>query len=183
MDRHGEDSFENPTNIPHFVSKHRIEKYLVEKTKGSSMSWTILRPVFFMENLINNFMGKMITAAWWAALGPDRKLQLVSIKDIGYFAAQAFINPAEYGNRGISLAGDDLGWAEMDKMFKEKTGHGVPTTFSIFGYLLLWAVKEIRVMFAFFRDTGYAADIPALKKMNPNLITLSKWLDMQKERR
>lgn len=74
-------------------------------------------------------------------------------------------------------------WAEADKLFKEKTGYGIPTTFSIFGYLFLWAVKEIRTMFAFFKDPGYGADIAALKKMNPNLITLSKWLDMQKAKK
>ena len=184
VDRHGEHSSENPTNVPQFISKHRIEKHLEEKAKGSTMTYTILRPVFFMENLANNFQGKLISAAWWAGLGPHRKLQLVALQDIGYFAAQAFINPTapEYKNRGISLAGDELTWVEADKLFKEKTGHGIPTTFSIFGYLLLWAVKPLGQMFAFFRDPGYAADIPALKEMNPNLISLSRWLDMQKEK-
>jgi uncharacterized protein YbjT (DUF2867 family) len=183
VDRHGEHSSENPTNVPHFISKHRIEKHLEQKAKGSTMTYTILRPVFFMENLANNFQGKLVGAAWWVGIGPDRKLQLVSLQDIGYFAAQAFINSTapEYKNRAIGLAGDELTWAETDKLFKEKTGYGVPTTFSIFGYLLLWAVKTVGMMFAFFRDPGYAADIPALKKMNPNLISLSKWLDMQKE--
>jgi uncharacterized protein YbjT (DUF2867 family) len=183
VDRHGEHSFENPTNIPHFISKHRIEKHLEEKAKCSKMTWTILRPVFFMENLSNSFMGKLLSATWWAGLGPDRKLQLVALGDIGYFAAQAFINPTEYKYRAISLAGDELTWTEADTLFKEKTGHGIPTTFSIFGYLLLWAVKDIGTMFAFFKEQGYAADIAALKKMNPNLITLSKWLDMQKQKK
>lgn len=88
VDRHGEHSFDNPTNIPHFISKHRIEKHLEEKAKGSKMTWTILRPVFFMENLTNDFAGKLVSATWWVALGPDRKLQLVSTGDIGYFAAR-----------------------------------------------------------------------------------------------
>jgi uncharacterized protein YbjT (DUF2867 family) len=184
VDRHGEHSSENPTNVTHFISKHRIEKHLEEKAKGSTMTYTILRPVFFMENLASNFQGKLVSAAWWAGLGPDIKLQLVSLLDIGYFAAQAFINPTapEYKNRGISLAGDELTWTEADKVFKEKTGYGIPTTFSIFGYLLLWAVKTLSVTFAFLKDPGYAADISALKEMNPNLISLSKWLDMQKEK-
>ena len=185
VDRHGEHSSENPTNVPHFISKHRIEKHLEEKAKGSTMTYTILRPVFFMDNLTNNFPGKLTSAAWWVGLGPDRKLQLVALRDIGYFAAQAFINPTapEYKNRAISLAGDDLTWAEANRLFKEKTGHGIPTTFSIFAYLLLWAIKDVDLMFTFFRDTGYAADIPALKKMNPDLISLGKWLDMQKEKK
>jgi uncharacterized protein YbjT (DUF2867 family) len=185
VDRHGEHSSENPTNVPHFISKHRIEKHLEEKAKGAKMTYTILRPVFFMQNLANNFQGKLISATWWAALGPDTKLQLVALQDIGFFGAQAFINPTspEYKNRGISLAGDELSYTEADNLFKEKTGYAMPATFSIFGHLLMWAVKDIGTMFTFFREQGYAADISALKKMNPNLITLSKWLDMQKEKK
>ena len=71
VDRHGEHSSENPTNIPHFISKYRIEKHLEEKAKGSMMTYTILRPVFFTENLANNFQGKLVSTAWWAGLGPD----------------------------------------------------------------------------------------------------------------
>jgi uncharacterized protein YbjT (DUF2867 family) len=185
VDRHGERSSENPTNVPHFISKHRIEKHLEENAKGTNMTYTILRPVFFMENLANNFQGKLVSTTWWVALGPDTKLQMVSLQDIGFFAAQAFINPTapEYKNRGIGLAGDELSYNEADKLFREKAGYPIPTTFSIFGYLFLWAVKEIGLMFTFFKEQGYAADIPALKKMNPNLITLSKRLDMQKEKK
>lgn len=182
VDRHGEHSSENPTNVPHFISKHRVEKHLEQKAKGTKMTYTILRPVFFMENLTSDFQGKLVGATWWVALGPDTKLQLVAIQDIGFFAAQAFINPtsAEYQNRGIGLAGDELSYTEANDLYKEKTGYAMPATFSIFGYLFLWAIKEINTMFTFFKEQGYAADIPALKKMNPNLITLSKWLDVQK---
>jgi uncharacterized protein YbjT (DUF2867 family) len=49
VERGGEDqSYENPTPIPHFISKHRIEHHLVEKA-GDKMQWTILRPVAFMD--------------------------------------------------------------------------------------------------------------------------------------
>jgi uncharacterized protein YbjT (DUF2867 family) len=49
VDRGGDDkSFETPTEIPHFVSKHNIEHHLVDKAAGK-MQWFILRPVVFME--------------------------------------------------------------------------------------------------------------------------------------
>jgi uncharacterized protein YbjT (DUF2867 family) len=57
-DRGGPKSSSNPTNIPHFISKFHIEKHLVEKAKGSSMGYTIFRPVAFLENLTNDFAGK-----------------------------------------------------------------------------------------------------------------------------
>lgn len=42
VDRHGEDSINNPTDVPHFIHKHEIEHYLIEKTKSTDMRWTIL---------------------------------------------------------------------------------------------------------------------------------------------
>lgn len=49
VDRQGEKSLDNPTNIPHFISKHNIEHHLIDSAKGSAMTWTILRPVAFLE--------------------------------------------------------------------------------------------------------------------------------------
>jgi len=57
VDRGGSKSYETPTPIPHFISKHRIEHHLVEAA-GDEMEWTILRPTAFMENLTPDFMGK-----------------------------------------------------------------------------------------------------------------------------
>jgi uncharacterized protein YbjT (DUF2867 family) len=50
VDRGGsQGSWDNPTNVPHFISKHNVEVYLREKAKGTSLDWTILRPVAFMD--------------------------------------------------------------------------------------------------------------------------------------
>jgi nucleoside-diphosphate-sugar epimerase len=49
VERGGNDkSYDNPTNVPHFISKHNIEHHLVENA-GDKMQWTILRPVAFMD--------------------------------------------------------------------------------------------------------------------------------------
>jgi uncharacterized protein YbjT (DUF2867 family) len=49
VERGGDDkSFDNPTPVPHFISKYNIEKHLVEKAK-EKMDWCILRPVAFLE--------------------------------------------------------------------------------------------------------------------------------------
>lgn len=40
-----------PTNVPHFASKHNIEKYVKERAKETGVTWTFLRPVAFMDNL------------------------------------------------------------------------------------------------------------------------------------
>ena len=50
VDRGGDEkSPDNPTNVPHFISKSNIEKHLLEKAKVAGMDWCILRPVAFMD--------------------------------------------------------------------------------------------------------------------------------------
>ncbi|KAH0333870.1 NAD(P)-binding protein, partial [Aureobasidium melanogenum] len=176
LDRGGDKSLENPTNVPHFISKHNIERHLVDKTKGTKMSYTILRPVGFMDNWVPGMMGKMFGAMWSSALSSNRKLQLISVKDIGHFAAEAFRNPSRYHNRAISLAGDELTLKEADKVWKDAIGHGAPKTFSFMGAGLLWASKELGTMFRWFETDGYNVDIAALKKEHPGLQTLGDWI-------
>ena len=141
------------------------------------MSYTILRPVAFMENFTPDFMGKAFGATLAVGLPADKPLQYVSTSDIGHFAAQAFINPEKNKNRAIALAGDDLTFAQVDQVFKDKTGSGVPQTFGFIGSAVLWGVKEMGSMFEFFRGTGYGVQIPELKKEHPGLMTLGDWIE------
>ena len=75
-DRGGPRSASDPTNIPHFISKYNIEKHLEEQAKRVNMTYTILRPVAFMENLTDNFAGKS-PANYWCKAHPVSRLHLV----------------------------------------------------------------------------------------------------------
>jgi len=177
VDRGGEGvSEKTPTEIPHFMSKHRIEEYLKEKTSaaGSKMGWTILRPVAFLDNLTPDFMGKAFASMWYG-LG-DKPLQLVSTHDIGVFAARAFNDPGAYNQRAISLAGDELTLDQGKKIFKEVVGYDMPETFRFVGTAINFMIKEVRAMFAWFKEAGYGADIPKLRMEEPELQDFSKWL-------
>lgn len=176
VDRHGAESINNPTNIPHFISKHRVEHHLIDNAKASGMSWTILRPVAFMENFQPGFVGKVFATAWRDTI-KSRGLQLVSTDDIGVFAAMAFLHPERYASQSISLAGDELTYAQLVDVFTKKTGGPPPTTFSLASRLVLKLSEEMRTMFDFFEKQGYAADIPSLKKQHLELKDLGNWLE------
>ncbi|KAI1211242.1 NAD(P)-binding protein [Annulohypoxylon truncatum] len=176
VDRGGDKSDDSPTDVPHFSSKHNIEQYLYEKTKGGEMQWTVLRPVAFFENLVPGFMGKVFATSWKITLEKNQKLQLIATSDIGFFAAQAFLKPEEYKNKKISLAGDELTYDQFAAVFKEKTGDELPTTFHFIAAFINWMVKELGYMFRWFRNVGYGADIASLKKMNPDLKDFGTWL-------
>ncbi|KAG8358514.1 hypothetical protein FVEN_g3774 [Fusarium venenatum] len=176
VDRHGAKSIENPTNIPHFISKHNIEHHLLRRSTGTDMDWTILRPVAFMENFDGGMVGK-IFASCWKAVVKSRPLQLIATADIGVFAAKAFINMSAYKGKTISLAGDELTYDQMATVFKEKTGSDVPLAAGILARITLWLSKEMGTMFAFFENEGYGANPEELRRMHPELKTLGTWLE------
>lgn len=87
--------------------------------------------------------------------------------------------PDECAGKFFSLAGDELTYDQMAAVFKQKMGKEVPTTFSIPVRLMMMAVKELGVMFKWFSEEGYGADIPVLKKINPNLKDFGTWLETE----
>ncbi|RYP22677.1 hypothetical protein DL765_001527 [Monosporascus sp. GIB2] len=176
VDRGGERSSDNPTTVPHFISKHNIEHHLVNSTSATDMQWTILRPAAFMENFTPGFGTKVMATAWRVAV-KEKPLQLISIRDIGWFAAQAFMRPGDFAGRAISLAGDELTLSQANTIFRIKIGHEMPETFRFLARLLLWYSAEFGDMFRWFYTDGYGADIKALKAEHPDLLSLSEWLD------
>ena len=171
---------EGPTFVPHFISKYNVENHLKEQAQDR-MTWTILRPVAFMEGLSPDFMGKIMATWIKISLKPSKRLAFVATSDIGFFAAQGFLQPEnpEYKNQAISLAGDELTFDELSQVFKQKQGYGVPTTFEFVGRFIKWMVTELNVMFKWFDEEGYKIDIPKLKKLHPELMNLGDWLEKE----
>lgn len=93
------------TGIPHFDNKARIEDTL----RGLGFpSWTIVRPVFFMENLLGGWFKPAIDQGQLAmGLKPTTKLQMIAVRDIGEYGRQAFERP-DLRNAAVDIAGDEL---------------------------------------------------------------------------
>ncbi|KAL0931217.1 nucleoside-diphosphate-sugar epimerase family protein [Colletotrichum truncatum] len=180
VDRNGESSLDNPTDIPHFIHKHQIEKHLIAKSKGSNMEWTILRPVAFMDNFTDNFFGRVFVTSWKMAV-KEKPLQLVATSDIGFFGAQAFMNPEKYKGQGVSLAGDELTFDQMVGVFQKTVGRAPEGTYRILCWLFMALVKDFGVMFKWFYDVGYGADIAELKKKHAGLKDFETWLRTESE--
>ena len=177
VDRGGNDkSWSNPTNIPHFRTKHNIELHLREKAKDSAMTWTILRPVAFMDNLAPGMQSRVFLAALKSTLKPGQPLQWIACRDIGVFAAKAFENPSEYNGKAIGLAGDQTTVDQTSEAFKDATGEAVTPTWSILGSALKLVSTELRTMINWFGSEGYGVDIEAVRKLHPGLIDLRTWI-------
>lgn len=179
VDRGGDEkSWRNPTDVKHFYQKHQIELHLRDKglPPDAGFTWTVLRPVAFMDNMNPGMFCSVFTAMWNSALSPTTKLQLVSVRDIGVFASKALREPERWAGKAVSLAGDELTLAEAKEHFRNATGKELPQGWAIVAKGLLWAVKEVGDMFRFFEEEGYGADIAALSAEEPTLQDFETWL-------
>jgi uncharacterized protein YbjT (DUF2867 family) len=151
-------SADKRTGIPHFDTKWRIEETL----RGLRFpSHVILRPVFFMENLLAPFSLQGSTLAW--ALGSGTKLQMIAVEDIGWFGARAFTDAAALNGREIDLAGDIRTMPEAAKILTDALSRPIA-----FGQTPIEQVrqysKDLALMLEWFDRVGYSADITGLER-------------------
>ncbi|MFA6086859.1 NmrA/HSCARG family protein [Mucilaginibacter sp.] len=167
--------------------KYWLDKQYAEETirNASFKHWTILRPVFFMDNFIApkvsfmfpNLVNAQIAVAW----KPASKLQLIAVEDTGTFAAAAFNNVAKFDRHIIDLAGDELTIVEIAEQITKVTGKKINVD----------CVSEAEAIkrgthpgFANAQEwnnyVGYNADIKSLK--NHRLPTTSFMQYLQKNR-
>jgi uncharacterized protein YbjT (DUF2867 family) len=160
------------TGITHFDSKAEVEDYL----RRSGMPYTILRPVFFMQNWEMFGRDQILGGTFAQPLDPDRPLQMLDAEDIGVFAAMAFENPEGWIGREVDLAGDEMTMPEVAATFSRVIGREVGY------YQVPWdqfeeaAGEEAAVMYRWFNDHGYEADIAALREEHPGLVTFERYL-------
>lgn len=160
------------TGIPHFDSKQRIEEHV----RYLGLPYTILRPVFFVQNW-EGMRAQILDGVLAQPLDPDKPLQQVAVEDIAVFARMAFENPETWIGRELDLAGDELTMPQVADIMTRVTGGRVthrPLSFEEFREV---AGEEMTVMYEWFNEYGYEADIEALRKEHPGLTGLEQYLN------
>jgi uncharacterized protein YbjT (DUF2867 family) len=159
------------TGLSHFESKWEVENHVREL----ALRYTILRPVFLMQNW-EMMRGMVLGGTLAQPLDPDKPFQQVAVEDIGAFAAIAFENPDRWIGREVDLAGDEPTMLEIAETFGRVIGREVSY------YQVPWDQfeeqmgEEITVMYRWFNDIGYEADIAALQQEYPELTTFERYL-------
>lgn len=159
------------TGIPHFDSKFKVEEHL----RGTGLSFSVIRPVFFMENLLS--MRESIEGGTLALpLSPDTRLQMIAVDDIGAFVAMAFESPGKWQGRTIDIAGDELSMMELAEAFSRVSGREVKYQQVPWDKFKEQAGDEYATMYRWFEDVGYHADITSLKQEYRGLTPFERWL-------
>ncbi|KAK5135329.1 hypothetical protein LTR08_005433 [Meristemomyces frigidus] len=168
------------TNVKNFAAKFEIEKHLQKRTAVSpqKMTYTILRPVTFFENLTTDIQGKGF-ARMWEQMGAEKKLQMVSTRDIGWFAADALTHPHSEANHntGVTLLGDELTQPEANAIFEAVVGRPMAMVPCPVGSALKFMMKgTVGDMFRWFKEVGYGGDVKMCRERNLAMQDFGTWL-------
>ena len=171
------------TNVKNFAAKYGIEKHLIAQATLSpqKMTYTILRPVTFFENLTADVHGKGF-ARMWEQLG-DKKLQFVSTADIGWFAAASFLSPAEHAGAAVTVVGDELTQPEADAVFRQVTGRPMPIAPCVVANTVKLVLRDsVGDMFRWFGESGYGGSVEACRETYPPIQDFRAWIEANKGR-
>ncbi len=161
------------TGIPHFDNKWRVEEAI---RKLDLHSYTIMRPVFFMDNFLSPWFkpgidqGKLMIG-----MKPETVLQMIAVEDIGKYGLWAFDNHEELNGRAVDIAGDAYTMPEAAKIIGEAAGRMVE--------FVRVPIEEVRkssadyaIMLEWFDRVGYNADIKGMSdESGIRPTTLAEW--------
>ncbi|KAJ3881172.1 NAD(P)-binding protein [Lentinula edodes] len=165
------------------LAKVRIERHIKELGK-KGLSWTILRPGFFMENY-EGTIGSITVGVLKAGLQPTTTIQLIAVDDIGRVAAGVLKSPELFQEQILCVVGDHCTMKEQEEAYERATGRSLPnipaflarTLISINGHTkgLIADIERVHKI----KEEGAAPDhdsqVAAAKRAFPNIQNFETW--------
>jgi uncharacterized protein YbjT (DUF2867 family) len=153
------------SGVPHFDSKFEVEKEI----RRSGIPFTIVAPVFFMENFLADYMAAGIAKGSIAmALPATRRLQQIAVEDIAQFAALVIERRESFLGKRIDIASDELTGVTTAEAISEVSGRHIK-----YSALPIDAVRQqnedMARMFEWFDRVGYDADVVGLRSLYPEV--------------
>ncbi len=149
--------------------------------KRPVVPYTIVAPVFFMENLLQPWILSSLRQGKLAmALPARRSLQQIAVADIGAFVAAVIERGDTVFGRRFDIAGDELTGEEAVAILSKVTGREVHYE-AVPPDVLRAQSEDMAMMFEWFDSTGYAADMKNLRRDFPEVKwhTFEEWARKQ----
>ncbi len=158
-------SADQNTGIPHFDSKFAVEQHLA----STDLSWSVIAPVYFMENLfLPQTMEGLNNGVYAVPMPPDVPLQQVAVEDIGSFGAYVVSNRDAFLGQRIDIAGDELTGGETAELLSQVMGRSVSFAQVPMEQIRAF-MEDLTLMYEWFISTGYSADVAGLREAYPEV--------------
>jgi uncharacterized protein YbjT (DUF2867 family) len=162
------------TGIPHFDSKHEVEQYV----RASGLPFTVLGPVFFMENFHSPpFLEGFKQGVLAMALPPHRGLQMVALDDLAAFTLHVLEWGEDFLGQRLEVASDEVTGEQAAALLTFVAGHRIH-----YEQIPLERVRarseDLARMYEWLGRVGYQADILTLRHAHPEVRwhTFEEWV-------
>lgn len=165
------------TGIPHFDSKHEVERYV----RDLRLPYTILGPTYFMENLRSPvFMEGLREGVLTMGLPPHRGLQMVALEDLAALAERVFELPEDFMGQRLEVASDEVTGEQAAALLTFVTGRRIRYE-AIPLERIRARSEDLARMFEWLGTVGYHADILTLRYQHPTVRwhTFEEWVRQQ----
>ena len=146
------------SGILHFDSKWEIER----RVRDLDLPATVVRPVFFMENF-EGMREQIEDGTLASGLAEGVSLQMIDADNLGGFVAEAFADPDRYLGEAYELASDEHTLESAAEVFSSVLGRDVEPVHVPIEEFREQMGEEYAVMFEWFNEHGYEADIESLR--------------------
>jgi uncharacterized protein YbjT (DUF2867 family) len=148
--------------LPLFRVKHQVEQHI----RSLPIAYTILAPVYFMENLFNPWNLPALQAGVLPSpIAVDVPLQQVAIADVAAVAVLAIERPDEFAGQRIRLASDELTAEQGAEILSRIIGRAIDAEQVAADRL----GPGLRALFSWLESTGHNVDIAALHSRYPEV--------------
>jgi uncharacterized protein YbjT (DUF2867 family) len=157
----GDGAAEN-SPLPLFRSKFRVEQHI----RSLPIKYTILAPVYLMENLFNPWnLAALSGGAFPSPIPVDVPMQQVALVDLVALAALVVDRPAEFVGRRVKIASDQLSGAQGSRVVssviaRELSAEQIPEDA---------LPAALRALFAWLASVGHDVDIATLHRAYPEV--------------
>ena len=162
------------TGVPVFDAKGAVETHI----RSLALSYTIIAPVYFMENLFNPWnLPALAAGVLPSPVAVDRTLQQVAIADVAAFTTVVLGCPEEFVGRRVEIASDELTASEAAQALSRAVGRH----FDAEQVSVESLPGGLARLFGWLERTGDHVDIAALRAAYPEVgwLSFERWARRQ----
>lgn len=158
------------TKMEEFWSKNDIELYMAKELSPLKITWSVLRPVAFMENLDDLKNGNPLKKGSVKMLTkPECPVKWISCADIGKGSAALLLDPALYAGQKIDAATCEYDGPGLAQALTEASGVKCKYSVSVPRFILYLFVYPLYLLSTWIEGGGYDdVEIEPFRKIVPD---------------
>lgn len=163
--------------LEEFWSKADIEEYMATELSRLNITWSVLRPVAFLENFDDAKNGNPLTKGKLKMLlKPEISMKYISCRDIGKGCAELLWNPDLYTGQKIDAATCEYTGPQAAQELSKVSGVECKYSLSVPRFVLWLFVNHLYHMVEFFEANGYNdVDMEPFRKIVPDYQDAGAW--------